>query len=63
MQDGSGFLSADEIAAAVGDMSSMSADDIKAMIQEHDVNGDGVIDYTGESMCRLSWKHGVRGEC
>ncbi|GAB4815929.1 hypothetical protein N2152v2_002975 [Parachlorella kessleri] len=45
-RDGSGFLSADEIAAAVGDMSSLSADDIKAMIQEHDVNGDGVIDYT-----------------
>ena len=47
-QDGSGFLSADEIGVAVENCCGATpAADIQALIAQHDRNGDGVIDYAG----------------
>lgn len=50
--DGNGTLSADEVAKAVGRMGTMSEEDVRALIEQHDINKDGVIDYLGEVQCR-----------
>lgn len=37
------------MAAAIGRVGDMAAADIRAAIEQHDTNRDGVIDYTGEA--------------
>lgn len=45
-KDGSGTLTADEVAAAVGQAGIMSPEEAAALIATHDLNRDGVLDYS-----------------
>lgn len=44
-KDGNGTLCADEVAAALGGQLGMSEGELRALIGQHDTNGDGVIDW------------------
>lgn len=44
-KDGSGTLTADEVAAAVGQAGIMTPEEASELIATHDLNKDGVLDY------------------
>ena len=44
-QDGNGTLCADEVAAALGGQLGIDEGELRALIRQHDTNGDGVIDW------------------
>ena len=52
-KDGDGFISAPELRYAMINLGEkLSEDEVEQMIKEADQNGDGVIDYNGESRTR-----------
>ena len=44
-KDGSGTLTAEEVAAAIGMTGRMSESEVREMIERYDCNGNGVIDF------------------
>lgn len=58
LQDGNGSLTADEVIAAVDKTGKMTVDEARDLIACHDLNRDGVIDYSGTGLV-LFGRHNV----
>ena len=49
--DGNGYIDAQELRLTMANLGeNLSDDDVRAMIREADINGDGQIDYEGEAI-------------
>lgn len=47
-KDGNGYISADELQQVMANLGDSDSGDVKDMIHEADVDGDGQVDYEGE---------------
>ena len=53
--DGNGYIDANELRLTMNNLGeNLSEDDVKAMIREADINGDGRIDYEGDYLFMTS---------
>ena len=51
-KDGNGFISADELRYVMTNLGEKLTDqEVAEMIQEADINGDGLVDYNGKLSC------------
>ena len=51
-KNGDGYISAAELRIVLANMGEKySHDDVECMIREADINGDGLVDYAGQSAC------------
>ena len=54
--DGNGYIDANELRLTMNNLGeNLSEDDVRAMIREADINGDGRIDYEGDYV--ISWRY------